>query len=159
MTAGDLGRDVLVSVGPLIKDAGAGGAEVLQLDAAYVVAARAVEDTDVVLRKAEGFLRIVADLIPAPAGGIDASLVQEGGREGVVPYPGEGIVNLRMMIEIVGTLGAVVARIRGGNPVDGKAGVILDSDISVETAVVLFLRVSRRVERHILRDVGHAIKP
>src|ERR1700722_12220700 len=159
MTAGDLGRDVLVSVGPLIKDAGAGGAEALQLDAAYVVAARAVEDTDVVLWKAEGFLWIVADLIPAPDGSVDAGLVQEGGREGVVPYPGEGIVNLRMVIEIVGPLGALVVRSRDGNPVDGKAGVILGSDIRVETAVVLFLRGIGGIERHILRDVGHAIEP
>src|ERR1700722_13165448 len=63
-----------------------------------------------------------------------------------------------MMIEIVGPLGALVIRSRDANPVDGKAGVILGSDIRVETAVVLFLRGSRGIERHILRDVGHAIE-
>jgi hypothetical protein len=79
MTAGNLGRDVLIAVGPLVKDTGTGGAEVLQLDAANVVAARAVKDSDVVLRKAEGLLRIGADLIPTPARSVDAGLVQESG--------------------------------------------------------------------------------
>src|SRR5258708_33852568 len=125
MTPGDLGRDVLIAVGPLVKDAGGGGADILQLDAAYVVVGRAIKDANIVLGKAEGRLRIVADLIPAPTGGVDAGLVQEGGREGVVPYPGEGIVSLRMMVEIVSTLGDVVVLFRRGNEVAGTTRVIL----------------------------------
>src|SRR5208282_5811292 len=73
----DLRGHILEAVRPLIKDAADVRSKRTHADAA--------DFTDAIGRKANRRLRIGANFIPAPSGGIHAKFVEQSRREGVVP--------------------------------------------------------------------------
>jgi len=79
---------------------------------------------DIFLGQAKGGLRIAAKFVVTPPGGIGAGFIQEGRREGVIPDNREGIVNLRVIEEVIAQT-AVVVCLGRRHPVNCKAGVIL----------------------------------
>src|ERR1700730_17313482 len=129
MVVKDFCSYVLVSVGPLIVDVGATGAEEADHRAALVV--------DRVLWQAKGRLRIAGDFVEAPAGGIRASLIQESRREGTVVDDRKGVVHLIVIKKIVGALRSIVTLSCLRHPVDGEGQMVLRSDIRIKSSVVL----------------------
>ena len=68
--------------------------------------------------------------------------------------PKERIVDLRMVKDVVGAV-AVVVVFAQGNPVDRKAQVVLLSEVRIQAAIVLGSGKFRRVDRVVVREVGH----
>jgi hypothetical protein len=129
MPAQDLGEDVVVVIGPLVQISRSGGAEVLKVRRAKGTgrsSARTIVDVaDVVLRQAEWFLRIGGDFIPTPARCVGARLVEQSGREGVVPDERERIVDLRMVPEVGGPNGTLVVSCGDRHPVNGEGKMVI----------------------------------
>src|SRR6185503_18432388 len=108
------------------------------------------------LRQSERFLRVGFDLIPAPSGGIGASFVQQGGRKGVVPNAGEGVVNGRVVIKVVGARRAVEGRGIHRDPIDREGDAVVAAKVRIDTPVVLGRRDLVRSGGRVLADVRDA---
>src|ERR1700733_5041675 len=95
VTAGDLSKNVVVGVGPLIEIAWPRSAEVLR--GCRSRSCRITDRVDGIFRQTKRFLRIGAQFVPAPAGRVDPRLIQQCGRKGVIPDERKRVVRLRMV--------------------------------------------------------------
>src|SRR5208282_4553150 len=111
--------------------------------------------TDAIGRKANRRLRIGANFIPAPSGGIHAKFVEQSRREGVVPDRRKRIIDLRVMEEVVLARRPVKETVRLWNPVDREGDTIICGDICVDAAVVLLFRIGGRAGGYVVRNVRH----
>src|SRR5271163_1385375 len=72
----------------------------------------------------------------------------------MIPDCGERLIDLRMVENVVSAV-AVVIIFAEGNPVDRKAEAVLCGDIRIQAAIVLGSRKFGRVDRVVIRNVGH----
>src|SRR3979411_376730 len=84
VTPGYLGQDVIEGVGPLVEVAWSRRSEGLRSCGGR--AHRTADGIDIVLWQSKRRLGVAANLIPPPAGGIGARLIEQRGRNGTVPY-------------------------------------------------------------------------
>src|ERR1017187_8146374 len=96
----NLGGHILVAVSPLIQDAA-------DIRSKRIWRTDAADAINVVGGKSNRRLRVGSDLIPVPSGAIEASFVEEGRRERVVPDSGKRLIDLLVMEVVVGTGPAV----------------------------------------------------
>ena len=82
----NLGGNIFEGISPLVENASDVRSKRIHRNAAGGINA--------IRRKSNGRLRVGADFIPAPAGGIGAGFVEEGGREGVIPDGRESLIDL-----------------------------------------------------------------
>src|SRR5580700_5139005 len=143
----NLGSHILVGVSPLIQSAA---------DIRPKIIHRSVAGLFKTIRgKSDRRLGVGGDFIPAPSGGIHAKLVQERGREGVVPDYRKRLIDLLMVKDVVAPV-AVEFSICQGNPVDGESDLILAGNIRIQAAIVLGSRKCGRVDRVVVRKVSHS---
>ena len=102
------------------------------------------EVAKLVLGQAERGLRVALNFVVAPARRVGAGFVQEGRRKSVVPDDREGIVDLRVIEELI-TQSAVKLGVARWNPINREAGMVLAGHIGIEASVVLFEIAGGRV--------------
>ncbi len=146
MASVNLGGHILVGVSPLVQNVGEAGPKSIHRNAAGW--------KNSVRGKSDRSLRVGGDFIPVPVCTIYANLVQECGREGVVPDRRKRLIDLVMVEDVVATV-AVESIFREGNPVDGESDLILAGNIRVQAAIVLGSRKFGWVDRVVIRKVGH----
>ncbi len=100
-------------------------------------------------------LWIGVEFIPAPSRRVDAELVQQVRRKGVIPDCRQCFIDLRVMEDVVGAVSIEVV-FGEGNIVDGKVNMVLLSDIRIQTAIVLRSRKFGGVHRVVVRDICHS---
>ena len=153
----NFGGNVLVAVGPLVQMARRRHAKLPQTNAANLPrSAGCVGGKQAALGQPEGSLRVGSEFVIAPARSVGASFVQEGRREGMVPDDRKGIVDLRVVEELI-TQAAVMRGRARGNPVNREAGVVLARHVGIEASAPLFEIAAGRVADAVLgniRNVG-----
>ena len=140
----DLGGYVLKAIGPLLQVAADIGTEGIEAETAHRV--------NLVAGQAHRGLRVGTDFVPVPAGHVATQLVQERGREGMVPNHRVGFVDLMVVEDVIAAV-AVEEGVGLRHPVDHEAQRVVLRRVGVNTAGPLIFVRGGRVGELILRHV------